>query len=204
VLLLYPCYFAPISHYVAMAQANRFTLEVEDNYQKQTYRTRCYIYGANGKQLLNVPVKNANHKQKTKEIQIEEAFGWKQQHLKSMAAAYRSSPFYEYYEDELQAVFHKTPTFLLDLNLLCQEFIFDCLQVEPTFSKTTHFEKQYAQGQDLREWVNAKSKRVIPLTPYTQVFESKLGFLSDLSIVDLLFNEGPNALNYLQSQTLPK
>ncbi|MCK0132535.1 WbqC family protein [Flavobacteriaceae bacterium F08102] len=203
-MLFYPSYFSPIIQYVAMVQAERLIMETADNYQKQTYRTRCYIYGPNGKQLLNIPVKKANHKQKTKEVIIEEAFGWKQQHLKSVAAAYRSSPFYEYYEDEFHALFENAPTNLLDFNLACQRFVFDCLQYEPIVTNTTHFEKASTEFEDFRYLVDAKAEITYNLTPYTQVFASKHGFIPNLSILDLLFNEGPNALTYLQSQSMPQ
>jgi len=104
-LLLYPTYFSPIIQYAALAKVDKITFEVEDNYQKQTYRTRCYIYSPNGKQLLNIPIKNANSKQKTKDVVIDYSVNWQKQHLKSIEAAYRSSPFFEYYEDEIRAIF---------------------------------------------------------------------------------------------------
>jgi len=119
-LLVYPTYFSPIIQYVAVAKAETVTFELEDNYQKQTYRTRCYVYSPNGKQLLNIPVKNANSKQKTKDVLIDYSFNWQKQHIKSIEAAYRSSPFFEYYEDEIRPIYDNKPAFLTDLNLKCQ------------------------------------------------------------------------------------
>ena len=177
------------------------SFEVEDNFQKQTYRTRCYIYSPNGKQLLNVPVLNANSSQKTKDVLIDTSFNWQKQHLKSLEAAYRSSPYFEFYKDELQVVFKKSPRFLLDFNLNCQDLMIDLLQLEKSYTKTTAFHKD-PEIKDLRFLANAKSKVAYKLEPYTQVFTEKHGFIENLSILDLLFMEGPNALNYLESQQI--
>jgi len=198
-LLLYPTYFSPIIQYVAFVKADNIIFEVEDNFQKQTYRTRCYIYSPNGKQLLSIPVKNSNSSQKTKDVLIDTSFNWQKQHLKSIEAAYRSSPFYEYFEDDIQLVFEKTPRYLLDFNLKCQELVFELLQFDKNYTTTTIFQKN-PEVKDLRFLDNAKSNLEYNLEPYTQVFSEKHGFIENLSILDLLFMEGSNALNYLESQ----
>ena len=99
--LFIPTYFAPISQYAAIYQSDSITFEIEDNYQKQTYRNRCYIYGANGKLALNIPVKHLTKegRKKTKDTFIENDFPWQQQHFKSLQSAYRSSPFFEFFEN---------------------------------------------------------------------------------------------------------
>jgi len=199
-VLVYPTYFSPIIQYVALAKADTIIFEVEDNYQKQTYRTRCYVYSPNGKQLLNIPVKNANTKQKTKDALIDYSFDWQKQHIKSIEAAYRSSPFFEYYEDDIQTIYDSKPTFLLDFNLKCQDLMIDLLQLDATYDKTTVFNKIETIQQDLRSLADAKSKVDYPLSTYTQVFDGKHGFIKNLSILDLLCMEGTNALNYLESQ----
>lgn len=185
---------------MAFAKQNKVIFEVEDNYQKQTYRTRCYIYGANGKQLLNVPILNANSKQKTKEVLLDNSIHWQQQHLKSIASAYRSSPFYEFYEDDLSVLFLKKYKYLLDLNIDSQQFIIDNLPMEVKTHKTTEYQKAYPTEKDFRFLADAKLKRNYKLSKYYQVFSDKHGFVSNLSILDLLFMEGPNAINYLQNQ----
>ena len=200
-MLLYPTYFSPIIQYVALAKAAAVTFEVEDNYQKQTYRTRCYIYSPNGKQQLSIPVKNANSKQKTKDVIIDNSFNWQKQHLKSIEAAYRSSPFFEYYEDEIRAVFELKPTFLLDFNLQCQELVFALLQLDKPISKTLSYNKN-SDEKDFRFLADAKSQVDYELENYTQVFSEKHGFIKNLSILDLLFMEGTNALSYLENQTV--
>ncbi|MFD0861347.1 WbqC family protein [Sungkyunkwania multivorans] len=202
-VLLHPTYFPSISHYVAIAQMNDVVFEMEDNYQKQTYRNRMYVYGANGKLSLNIPVKHtkkAGH-QKYKEVKIENDFPWQKQHWKSLQTAYRTSPFFEFYEDDIAPIFKKQHRYLLDLNMESIETINDLLQLDTNITKTSRYELNSSSGVDARYLVNAKKEHT-SLEPYTQVFGTKHGFLNDLSILDLLFNEGTNALTYLQAQHL--
>ncbi len=200
-LILYPTYFSPIVHYVAISKADNLTFEVEDNYQKQTYRTRCYIYGANGKQLLNIPIHHDTHK-KTKDIKIDTSFNWHKQHIKAMQIGYRSSPYFEFYEDDILTIFDKMPKFLLDLNLRCQDMLFELLQLETPYTTTNEYLKEYTDISDLRFLADAKSKQHYNFDKYIQVFSDKHEFIENLSIVDLLFMEGPNALNYLENQNV--
>ena len=201
-MLFYPTYFSPIVHYIALVKADQVIFEVEDNYQKQTYRTRCYIYGANGKQLLNIPVLHNNKSRKTRDILIDNNVQWQKQHLRSIQAAYRSSPYFEFYEEEFVALFNKAPQFLLDFNFSCQELILDFLPLEITYTKTTQYFNEYSEIADLRSLATAKSQNKYKLNTYTQVFSDKHGFIENLSILDLLFMEGPNALNYLENQSI--
>src|SRR6478609_4271963 len=114
-ILIQPTYFPSISHFAAMVQAETITFEMEDNFQKQTNRNRMYIYSPNGVQLLNIPVKHSGRAhQKTKDVKLETAFDWQKQHFKSLEAAYRSSPFFEYFEDSFAPIFEKKHTFLMD------------------------------------------------------------------------------------------
>lgn len=201
-ILLQPTYFSPISQYVAISKSDKITFEVEDNFQKQTYRNRCYIYNANGKHLLNVPIQQTKGiKQKTKEVKIDYKDDWNKLHLKSLTTAYSSSPFFEFYIDDLLPLFNKRHTFLLDLNLLSHSIIMDALQLEVSFSKTEEFYKD-TKTTDLRKLAIAKGDHNYDLQRYIQVFEQNKGFISNLSILDLLFMEGPNALNYLESQKI--
>jgi len=200
--LLQPTYFSPIIQYVAIAKSKEIIFEVEDNFQKQTYRNRCYISTANGKHLLNVPVQHTKGiKQKSKDTKIDYKDDWHKLHVKSLQTAYSSSPFFEFYIDDLLPIFEKRIPFLVDLNLKCHEFMMDALQLEISTSKTTKYHKD-VDYLDLRNLAIAKSNKTYNLERYIQVFEQNQGFLSNLSILDLLFMEGPNALNYLESQTL--
>jgi hypothetical protein len=203
-ILVQPTYFPSISHYVAMCNASSITFEMDDNFQKQTNRNRMYIYSPNGIQLLNIPVKHnkENAHQKTRDIQIETAFNWQKQHYKSLEAAYRTSPFFEYFEDDIVPIFEKKYTFLMDLNLEVFETINQCLGISLPINKTEEFFRETKEGiMDFRGLANGK-KDINQFEPYTQVFEEKHGFLNNLSILDLLFNEGRYAVDYLKNQKL--
>ena len=199
-ILLQPTYFSPIIQYVAIAKSKKIVFEIEDNFQKQTYRNRCYIYTADGKHLLNVPIQHTKEiKQKTKDVKIDYKDDWHKLHLKTLQTAYSSSPYFEFYIDDLRAIFDKRIPFLLDLTLKCHEFVMDALQLDIPTSKTTEYIKE-PEYLDARNLANAKSNKHYNLERYIQVFEQNHGFISNLSILDLLFMEGPNALNYLQIQ----
>ncbi len=197
-------YFGSIAQYVAMAQSNAIVFENEDNYQKQTYRNRTYIYGANGKLLLTIPIKHTGKvgRQLYRDVRIENDFEWQILHWRSLETAYRTSPFFEYYEDEFAPLFEKKREFLLDFNYECMQAVNDCLQLETSFSKTDEYIKTPQNIEDRRGLVNAKKEKNYNLDAYIQVFADKHGFLSNLSILDLLFNEGTNALTYLENQTI--
>ncbi|WP_345192112.1 WbqC family protein [Algibacter agarivorans] len=202
-IILHPTYFPNIAHFVAIANADHVEFEVDDNFLKQTYRNRTYIYGANGKLGLNVPVIHSQkNRQKHRNVKIFNEENWQSLHWKSLLSAYRTSPFFEYYEDELQPLFTEKTEYILDFNLKCFEVICDCLQLELNTSKTVTYQKSIENKMDFRFLVNAKKEHPQDYDTYTQVFNSKYGFIPNLSILDLLFNEGPNALNYLESQTI--
>ncbi|GEP50497.1 hypothetical protein FNO01nite_11690 [Flavobacterium noncentrifugens] len=201
-ILIHPTYFPSISHFAAMAQADSITFEMEDNFQKQTNRNRTYIYSPNGIQLLNIPIKHSKDKhQKTKDVKLETAFDWQKQHFKSMEAAYRTSPFFEYFEDNLMPIFTKKHEFLMDLNFEAMEIVSKCLGFPFEFGKTFEYFHEVSEYTDFRNLANGK-KDISKFEPYTQVFGDKFGFINNLSILDLLFNEGRFALDYLKKQSL--
>jgi hypothetical protein len=203
-ILIHPTYFPSISHFAAIVQAEKVTFEMEDNFQKQTNRNRTYIYSPNGIQLLNIPVKHSKiAHQKTKDIQIENDFDWQKQHFKSLEAAYRSSPFFEFFEDDLLPIFEKKHSFLMDLNLKVFELITRCLRMKIEYTATTEYIHEIKANEiiDFRYLANGK-KDPSQFESYTQVFDDKFGFINNLSVLDLVFNEGKFALDYLKSQSL--
>ena len=203
-ILIHPTYFPSISHFAAIVQAAKVTFEMEDNFQKQTNRNRTYIYSPNGIQLLNIPIKHSKTAhQKTKDIQIENDFDWQKQHFKSLEAAYRSSPFFEYFEDDLLPIFEKKHNFLMDLNLEVFDLITKCLRMKIEYTKTTEYFHEINSNEitDFRFLANGK-KDSSQFESYTQVFDDKFGFINNLSVLDLVFNEGKLALDYLKSQPL--
>lgn len=200
-MLIHPSYFGSISQFAFMVKQPIIYLEVCDNYQKQTYRNRTNIYGASGKLMLNIPIihnKEAK-RQLTKDVRIERQFNWRKQHLKSIKNAYQTSPFFEFYEDDFAAFYQTDFTHLLDVNLASLKLIANLLDLEIEFRQTTDYKTVIEDKNDYRFLINAKIKPIFKFETYTQLFDDKHGFLPNLSILDLLFMEGPNALNYLEN-----
>ena len=202
-ILLHPSYFPSIEQMAAVAQAEKVVFEVEDNYQKQTYRNRTFIAHSNGKLLLNIPIKHnkAKNRQKTKNVIVENDFPWQEQHWKSLQSAYRTSPFFEYYEDELEHLFTEPVAGLMEHNMKIFDLLCELIGIEVEVSKTTSFEKN-PEIADFRILINSKMKSDFKTEEYTQVHGANHPFLPNLSVLDLLFNEGPNSLSYLERQSL--
>ena len=187
-----PAYFPPISYTAKLLNGN-IIFTVGGNYQKQTYRNRCSIHGANGKLNLTVPIDHDGER-KDQKIKLNTSFNWKDQHWKSFSAAYRSSPFFEFYEDELNACFFQEQKYLANFNLQLIELIMQWLDVPFTYS----LQKEYKPlTPEESSYINAKINPEILMPQYNQVFETKNGFLPHLSILDLIFNLGPESRDYL-------
>lgn len=188
-------YYPPIRFFRDwLSQENR-VIDVYENFQKQTYRNRCYILSPNGVQKLIVPIEH-NGERVIKDLKISYAKDWQKEHFKSLEAAYRRSPYFEFYEDNLCSVFNKKHKYLIDLNINILEQLLILLQIENTFSLS----KSYVESKenDFRAKYNAK-KINNELPQYTQVFSEKMEFQPDLSILDLIFNEGPQSIIYLRN-----
>ena len=198
--LFIPTYFSPISQYSEIVKSNSVVFEMEDNFQKHSFRNRCYIYNSNGKQLLNIPVKDkykgTSQRKKTKDLLVDNDALWQDHHLKSLQTAYRTSPFYEFYEDDLLSIFTKKYTFLQDVNIDTFLFITDALQISQQYSKTETYIVKVIE-KDLREHADVKKHPQKLVNNYVQMFDDKHGFIPNLSILDLLFMEGPNAISFL-------
>ena len=141
--LLHPTYFPSISHWIAIVKANKLIFEVNDTYQKQTYRNRANIFSANDKLPLSVPViYSQNSRQLYRDIKIYNDDKWQALHWKSLLSAYSTSPFFEYYKDDIAPLFHTKQEFLLEFNFKCLETIFECLQLDLEYETTKIFEKE--------------------------------------------------------------
>lgn len=202
--LLHPTYFPNISTFATIVR-NDVVWEVEDNYQKQTYRNRCHICTDQGKHLLSIPIQHVGGKegrQKYKDVKLDNSYRWQTQHWRTLQTAYRTSPYFEFYEDDFAPLFEQGHEFLLDFNLKANETICDCLQMKMSSEKTAVYEKEPTDIVDLRFFVNAKKEIDFIQEEYVQVFGDRHGFIKNASILDLLFNEGTNALSYLKAQDL--
>lgn len=180
-------------------KAEDVVFELQDNYQKQTYRNRAHICTDRGKHLLSIPIihtKGNNGRQLYKEVKIDNSYAWQRQHWRTLETAYRTSPFFEFYEDEVKPLYNKQFKHLLDFNLASIEIICECLQLELINETTKKFSLDYEV--DYRFLVNAKKEVSLKFPEYVQVFGDRHGFVPNLSILDVLFNLGPNALSYLK------
>ena len=214
--LLSTAYFPPIEYFVAMANSARVQIESGEMYQKQSYRTRCHINGANGLLVLTLPVRRSaakgaesSHKIPTSELLIDYSKPWLLQHKRALEAAYMSSPFFEYYMDDIYEILDSGEESLLKMNTRLTLKIAELAGVETPVELTDgNFivpgsEQLVQLGiEDLRDSIHPKKPAQLleglqMNKPYWQVFTNKQGFVPNLSILDLLFNEGPNAISYL-------
>ncbi|MCK0157607.1 WbqC family protein [Cellulophaga sp. F20128] len=205
-LLLHPGYFLNVANFVAIA-TNDVCWEVNDNYQKQSYRNRTYIAADTGKLMLNIPIKHIGKgatKQKYKDVKIDNDYPWQRQHWRTLETAYRTSAFFEFYEDEIRPLYSKKHLFLLDFNLETTACICDFLQLDMPILKTTTYEKTPTDRIDGRFLIQAKQKINFKQESYFQVFNDRNGFIENCSILDLLFNEGTNTLSYLQQHVIDR
>ena len=192
---LIPSYFPPISHWKYIIN-HKCYWNTESFYQKQTLRNRTYIHGANGILMLSVPVKHSgkNIKRKFNDILVENNQDWKKNHFKSIKTAYQSSPYYEFYENKIIDFFNQDTNQLYKLNLSSINLVLNCLKLECFEINDI---SKFKTINDLNFLTNVK-RSTEENTKYIQTFEEKNGFINDLSILDLLFNCGPNSLDYIQ------
>lgn len=198
-LLIHPNYLPAISQLKLIIDSKKLIFEINDNFQKQTHRNRTYIYGANGLLLLSIPVIHSQkNRKKFKDVKIAYDYDWLTQHLKSFQISYRSSPFFEYYEDKLVDLYVRREKYLYDFNLRSIDVLFDMLQINLEYDFTKGYREQYSDILDYRNNYK-KLNSSFKIKEYTQVFESKHGYIENLSALDLIFNEGPNAINFLKT-----
>ena len=201
-VLLTTAYLAPVEYYLQMCSHPQVIIEAHCNYIKQTYRNRCVIAMATGRQTLSIPiVKPASVKCPTKDIRIAEHGNWRHLHWNAIVSAYNSTPFFEYYEDDFRPFYEKPARFLFDFNEELQELIFSLLDISPSISYSTEYVfTPPPEVLDLRESIHPKKESYMQnFRPYYQVFETKYGFQANLSIIDLLFNMGSEAALWLRN-----
>lgn len=197
-ILLPVFYLPPISWFsVFLNPENEIVFEQFENFPKQTYRNRANIFGANGKLSLIIPIHH-NGKRELKDIEISYREDWRSLHWKSIKTAYQSSPYFEFYEDKLKKIFDLKEKYLLDFNLKALEILQNILKTEKAYSLNTEYIKS-PEEINLREKFSAKQPSEFEMDKYYQTFSDKLGFLQDLSILDLICNKGPESLTYIKN-----
>jgi hypothetical protein len=179
-------YLPSVSYMADCLRAEEIVIEIWETYRKQTIRNHCNIYGPNGRQKLSIPVikVHGNHTL-TKDIRLSYDQNWQSNHWRSIETAYNNSPFFLFYRDYFEPFYLKKFDYLLDFNTKLLDVVFTILKVEKKIGFTDHFENRL------------KDHPKIIFSPYTQVFSPKSGFLSNLSIIDLIFSLGPDANEYL-------
>ena len=198
-ILLSTAYLPPVQYITKFLMGTPVFIEGHENYQKQSYRNRCYIYGANGRQCLVIPVKK-HHGEKTPigEVEIEYAENWQKIHLKSLESAYHLSPFYEYYADEFMRFYRQKTQYLLTWNTELLNTLMGELGIISRAEFSVTYDPFPLHTLDYRQCIHPKERLARPdpafiQVSYQQVFLERYGFIPNLSIIDLLFNEGPMA-----------
>jgi hypothetical protein len=197
-LLVSTAYLPPVEYFSLISQADHIYIEREENYLKQTYRNRCYILSAHGSQALSVPVFSGSlHKTPVKDIRIDYSKRWQQVHLRAMTASYNSSPYFEYYSENIEKIISGNHDFLLDLNTELTESVLEILGIKKTIIFTTDFEPVGNSEYDFRYQITPKAKSDFTAKKYPQVFNNDKGFVPGLSILDLVYNMGPDSVDFL-------
>jgi len=192
-------YLPPVEYFMAL---NKYKFDVlierNEHFPKQTYRNRANIYSPDGILALTVPVvKGSKNHTCIKDVRISYEFNWQRLHWMSLQACYRRSAYFEYYEDDFAPFYENKKTFLFDYNEQLLQLLLKSTKIKSRFSYTETYESGYPELIDMRSSLNPQKKSDIDQKTYFQVFEEKNGFLKNLSIVDLLFNQGPQTANYL-------
>ena len=197
-ILVSTAYLPPVEYFSLISQADEVLIESYENYIKQSYRNRCYILSAHGPQLLSVPVYLGSlHKTALKEIRIDYSKRWQQVHLRAIIASYNSSPYFQFYFEEIERMISRKNDFLLDLNMELMQLIIKMLKLKIKLSQTKYFEPIGEDSNDFRYKISPKLKSQYGNREYIQVFDTGIGFVQGLSIIDLIFNTGPETNNYL-------
>jgi len=196
-ICLTSAYLAPVEYYSALAKADTVFLEHCEFYEKQSYRNRCNIAGANGQLALTIPVeKSKGSRMLTRDVRISEHSDWQLQHWRSIESAYNSTPFFEYYKDDLIPFYEKNWTFLWDFNTEIQTKLLELLDLQIDIQLTKEYKVDFDENvQDVRNSIHPKKETEVgSFKTYYQVFEQRFGFIPNLSSIDLLFNMGNESI----------
>ena len=192
-------YLPPVSWFTVVNKHKpNILIEKHEHLVKQTYRNRAHIYSPDGMLSLVVPVvKGAKVHTAVKDVKISNDFRWQRLHWMSMQTCYRRSAYFEFYEDDFARFYEEQFNFLYDYNEQMLNMVLKFLKMPVQLQHTQEYHRTYPQLVDYRSTIHPKKEAEFEQKHYFQVFEERKGFLKDLSIVDLLFNQGPQAVNYL-------
>lgn len=200
-VLLSTAYFPPIQYIALVVNSKCALIEEHENYLKQSYRNRCIILSAGGPLVLSVPVLIGSfHKSPVRDIRIDYSKKWQNVHLRGIASSYRSAPYFEFYFDDIEKIVTSGHKYLLDLNWNTTVTVLNMVKSSVPVKATDEFTGAFSMNNDYRYIISPKPHRNIAafdFLPYTQVFSDRFGFIPGLSIIDLIFNKGPEALEYL-------
>ncbi len=198
-------YLAPVEYYTKLYKYNNIYIERHDNYIKQTYRNRCTIASADGPLTLSIPTEKTDGlKCPMKDIRISDHGKWRHLHWVAIESTYKNSPFFDYYQDDFRPFYEKKYEFLYDFNEQLRILVCELIDIQPNINHTDEYKQIFNRVEDdFREIIHPKKdyQLVDPCftpSPYYQVFESRHGFIPNLSIIDLLFNMGPESLLILR------
>ncbi len=195
-MLLPTSYFPNIEYFTYLLRHQEIHICLNEIFPKQTFRNRCVILNANGLQSLSIPVeREQGHETRTCDIRISYAEDWRKIHLRSIESAYRRTPYYEYYISALESILLKNHVRLVDLNFELLEFLADKVGLSCRLHVSDAAEKI---SREMNELVNPKTQSAFKGKAYLQTFTERYGFQNNLSILDLLFNEGPNSICILE------
>lgn len=195
-------YLGPVQYYASILAFEEILIEAKEHFTKGSYRNRCYLPGPNGVQILSIPLEKDKKKIVIDSCKIVYQEDWMKNHWQTIVSIYNRSAYFEYYKEQFEALYSKTYDTLFEFIEALNSLIFEILEVNPSIKKTTDYKSEYASDiKDYRLRINPRSKsHDEAYTPieYYQTFQEKTGFLSEMSILDLIFCEGPNAIYLLQ------
>ena len=199
-VLLSTAYFPPLQYFSFIYRADKIFIEKEENYLKQTYRNRCKILTANGPYSLSIPILSGSAgKTPVRNTRIDYSKRWQQVHLRALISSYKSSAYFEYYFDDIEKIISGKQEYLFELNHCTLDFVLKIIGISKPIGFTKVYEPSIGNEYDYR--YNISPKKEMPLKfsrkEYYQVFSQKFGFVPGLSILDLIFNVGPDSLTYL-------